>query len=306
MGKAVWGDAMKKYFHGANKTGPYFEGWYFKCRTKDGKALALIPALHIDAANRRSASIQVITESQSWWVEYPASELHALQDRFCVQLGSSTFTDTGMSLEMEQPEIALFGQLRFGPMHTLRTDIMGPFRYFSNMECAHGVISMAHALYGQLTLNGEIYDFDSGTGYVETDRGRAFPSAYLWAQCAWSGGELMLSVARIPFAGLQFTGCICALIFGDKEYRLATYRGVRVLKWSERGAAIRQGKYRLEVELLEENAQPLRAPVDGSMRRTIHESLCTKLRCRFWERDTLLFDETDSSGSFEYSRLPLQ
>ena len=62
---------------------------------------------------------------------------------------------------------------------------MGPFRFLPGMECSHGVISMGHALEGTLTLNGAVLDFAGGTGYVETDRGRSFPSAYLWTQCAW-------------------------------------------------------------------------------------------------------------------------
>ena len=48
---------MAKYYHGAGRAGPYFEGWYLKCQTKDGRGLALIPALHVDRAGRRSASL---------------------------------------------------------------------------------------------------------------------------------------------------------------------------------------------------------------------------------------------------------
>ena len=295
---------MKKYFHGKGKMGPYFEGWYFKCQTKDGRSIALIPAFHIDSENRRSASIQVIADSGAWWVEYPEKDFSACQTQICIQVGANNFSQTGMSLKIERPEISLHGQLRFGPFLPLKSDIMGPFRFLANMECSHGVISMAHFLQGHLTLNGVDFDFAGGTGYIETDRGRAFPNTYLWTQCAWPGGHLMLSVASIPLARIHFTGCICALIHNGKEYRLATYRGVKVERWSARGALIRQGKHRLEVEVLEEQPQPLRAPVNGAMGRKIHESLCAKLRCRFWCGGKLLFDQTDCNGSFEYAKLP--
>ena len=53
---------MEKYYHGAKKRGPYFEGWYLKCQTREGAALALIPACHIDRSGRRSASLQVIAD----------------------------------------------------------------------------------------------------------------------------------------------------------------------------------------------------------------------------------------------------
>lgn len=55
---------MAKYYHGAGRAGPYFEGWYLKCQTKDGRGLALIPALHVDRAGRRSASLQVIADGR--------------------------------------------------------------------------------------------------------------------------------------------------------------------------------------------------------------------------------------------------
>ena len=86
---------------------------------------------------------------------------------------------------------------------------------------------------------------------METDRGRSFPSAYLWTQCAWREARcssLMLSIADIPLAGVSFTGCICAVLYNGREYRLATYRGARVERWSADGAQIRQGIYRLEAE----------------------------------------------------------
>lgn len=64
---------------------------------------------------------------------------------------------------------------------------------------------------------------------------------------------------------------------------------------------IRQGKYRLEVELLEKQPQPLRAPISGTMIRTIHESLCSKVHCRFWNGKNLLFEQIDFCGSFEFA-----
>lgn len=292
---------MKTYFHGDGRKGPWFEGWYFKCRTKEGKAIALIPAYHMDRQNRSAASLQVITDSGTWWTEYPAQELSASRGRLRIRLGGNTFSQEGMSLHINRPGLCLQGKLDHGPILPLKSDIMGPFRFVPGMECAHGVISMAHTLQGTLTLNGEPMDFTGGMGYIETDRGRAFPSAYLWSQASFPGGDLMLSVASIPLAGLRFTGCICALILEGKEYRLATYRGVRVDRWTQDGAVLRQGRYRLELEVLDRHPQPLRAPSDGAMGRTIHESLTSCIRCRFWHGDALLFDGTDQAGSFEFS-----
>ena len=45
----------------------------------------------------------------------------------------------------------------------------------------------------------------------------------------------------------------------------------------------------------------LHAPVEGRMERTIHESLCAKVRYRFRHGKDLLFQHTDENASFEYS-----
>lgn len=137
-----------------------------------------------------------------------------------------------------------------------------------------------------------------------TSWGRSFPSKYLWTQCAWDGmegGSLMLAVATIPLPVGGFTGCICSVFHGGREYRLATYRGARIEAWSPSAAVIRQGKYRLEAELLTERRQVLRAPVEGLMERAIHESLCTEVCYRFRHGRDLLFQHMDSNASFEYS-----
>ena len=221
-----------------------------------------------------------------------------------MQIGASSFGGQGIDLHIQQDNLSLCGSLHYGPFTALRSDIMGPFRFFAGMQCAHGVISMGHSLSGALELNGKRLDFSDGIGYTETDRGRSFPSKYLWTQCVWGGperGSLMLAIAAIPLPVGGFTGCICSVLYHGQEYRLATYRGAKIEKWSPSGAVIRQGQYRLEVELLNERRQALRAPVEGRMERTIHESLCAEVRYRFWHGDNLSLQHTDSNASFEYS-----
>lgn len=293
---------MKQYFHGENKPGPYFEGWYFKCQTRDGHSIALIPAMNIREDGKKSASVQVITEDDAWWLEYSASSFAASPDSLRIQIGGNSFSEDGLLLDIEREGQSLHGRVLFGPFQFLKSDIMGPFRCLANMECAHGVISMGHSLEGQLELNGYILDLCGGTGYIEADRGRSFPTEYLWTQCMWKDCSLMMSIATIPLCKTRFTGCICAIVLNGQEYRIATYRGARIQRWSSEGAVLIQGKYRLEVQLLDQKSQPLRAPADGDMSRTIHESLCAKVRYRFWRVGKLLIDHTDEYAGFEYSK----
>jgi len=61
--------------YGTSGTGPYFEGWYWKHQNPRGQTLALIPAFHIDGDGCRTASLQIISKDQSWWLEYPEAQL---------------------------------------------------------------------------------------------------------------------------------------------------------------------------------------------------------------------------------------
>lgn len=275
-----------------------------KHQNRSGISLALIPAFHIDRTGRRGASLQVISNHRSWWLDHPDAQFQAAQKQFQIRLGNSCFDSRGIDLDIKQKELSLRGTLRYGSLTPLRSNIMGPFAPFSGMQCSHGVISMAHSLEGSLTLNGEPIDFSQGTGYIETDRGRSFPSVYLWTQCLLpepKGGSLMLAIASIPLPLGSFTGCICAILHQGREYRLATYLGAKIEEWSPSGATIQQGKYRLNVKLLEAQEQTLRAPVQGSMERSIHESLCANVSYRFWAGRDILFQHTDRRASFEFS-----
>lgn len=294
---------MEKFFHVPGR-GAYFEGWYFKLQTRGGEALALIPALHRDTSGRLSASMQVITRESSWWLEYPAAEFGASAERLRIRAGANIFTEKGLRVSTDAPGLKLRGAVGFGTFSRLGSDIMGPFRFVPGMECSHGVISMSHSLEGALSINGRTLDFTGGTGYIETDRGRSFPSAYLWAQCAWGGPRrsgFMLSVATIPLLLGGFTGCICALVHEGHEYRLATYRGARVEHWSCGGAVVSQGRWLLTVRLLGSGGRPLRAPVCGGMGRTVHESLCSRLRFRLLRDGETVIEHTDECAGFEYS-----
>lgn len=237
-------------------------------------------------------------------MEYPETQLQFSRQPFQVQIGQSSFGRQGIDLHIRRDGLSLCGTLRYGPFTSLRSDIMGPFRLFAGMQCSHGVISMGHSLNGTLELNGERLDFSDGLGYIETDRGRSFPGRYLWTQCVWDEAErcsLMLAAATIPLPVGGFTGCICFVFHCGREYRLATYRGAKIKECFPSSAVICQRKYRLEAKLLHERRQALRAPVEGRMERTIHESLSAKVRYRFWCGKELLFEHTDGNASFEYS-----
>lgn len=272
----------------------YFEGWYYKHQKGDA-VLALIPG----RANG-GAFIQVIAGERAYNIPYELREYQ--KSGFAeVQIGNSCFLRSGVELNIHAEQLSLTGSLRYRNLTPIAYDIMGPFRYLP-MECRHSVVSMDHDVEGELMLNGKAIDFTGGRGYIEGDRGRSFPGRYVWVQCNCFDEpcSVMVSVARIPFAGMRFWGCICVVFWRGREYRLATYKGVRVLKQSPERIALAQGKYNLEITLKKAVGHPLLAPNKGEMTRIIHESSNCEARFRFLIGGREAFDKTSPRASFEY------
>ena len=149
-------------------------------------------------------------------------------------------------------------------------------------------------------INGQEYSFQNALGYWEGDRGKSFPKRYIWTQCCFPEGSLMLSVADIPLAGSYFTGIIGFVLWKGKEYRIATYLGARVVQIQNKIVRIIQGSLELEVRLLKASNRPLKAPKDGDMMRTIHESAACRVYYRFCVRTGTLFCFETDRASFEY------
>lgn len=278
--------------------GAYFEGWYFRHQWED-KTVALIPARHRDAGGRETAALQIITENGTDSIPYPMEAFRLQRRPFRVRLGGNAFSLEGCRLDCTFRGRPLRGELRYGTPVPLRGDIMGPFRLVPGLECRHSVLSMAHPVAGELALGGERYLVRNGNGYVEGDRGASFPSRYLWTQSAIPGGSLMLAVAEVPLWTGRFTGCVGSILLDGRQTRLATYLGARVLALDARRAVVGQRDWTLTAELLEERPQPLRAPVRGSMTRTIHESAACRVWYRLMRGDRLCLDLVTDRAAFE-------
>ncbi len=276
-----------------------FYGWYMKFQS-DTQTLAVIPAVH-STRKKRTCSIQIITDNDAWTVMYTADIFQ--RTRRNIFIGKNQFGEKGIRLAIQTPKITIRGKLGFGPLFPLKYDIMGPFAFVPFMECRHSVRSMGHGVWGNVCINGQTYSFQNARGYWEGDQGRSFPKEYLWTQCFFSGGALMLSVADIPMAGIHFTGIIGAILWRGKEYRIATYLGARVVQILNKKVKIIQGNLELDVQLLEASERLLKAPAKGDMVRTIRESVSCRAFYRFRKESSILFAFETDRASFEFEYL---
>ena len=274
----------------------YFCGCYYKCQSET-QTIAVIPARH-ECRSRETCSIQLITNSGAWNIEFPGTDFQRQPDG--IRIGENQFGQTGLRLALHAPQLNAAGSLQFGPLTPLRYDIMGPFRFVPFMECRHSVFSMRHTVNGCLTVNGTDYIFQDAIGYLEGDRGHSFPKTYAWTQCSFAEGSLSLAVADIPFGVFHFTGVIAAILWRGRELRLATYLGAKATRIQNGEIEIRQGGYVLTARLLESFAHPLRAPAAGAMTRTIRESAACHAAYRLQSDGQTLFAFESDTASFEY------
>ena len=226
-------------YHGRGQTPPFFEGWYFKVvDAAEQKRLAIIPGIFLsNDPTRQHSFIQVLDglTGRATYHRYPAEAFWAAADSFLVRVGQSEFSARGMTLNIQDEQLTLRGKVAFEgqapwPITPLSPGIMGPFGLLPIMECYHGVVSLDHALGGELLLNGERLDFTHGRGYIEKDWGQSFPAGYVWAQTNHfhtAGTSFVGSIAIIPWLGTSFPGFIIGLWHKGQLHRFATYTGAK-------------------------------------------------------------------------------
>lgn len=293
---------MNKFFYGdkglqAAQNG-YFEGWYLKHQTPT-ETVALIPAYHRDKTGEK-ASLQVITEREAFCIPFSAQDMQAEKNKMFLRLKNNTFSGGGCHLCCSSPQGEIAGELRYTPFSPPKYSIMGPFACVPGMECSHNVYSYHHHVWGSLNINGRVIQFKNALGYMEGDRGTSFPQKYLWTQCSFANGCIMLAAGDIPIGLFSFTGSIGAVWAKGREYRLATYLGLTILRLTPRELWVRQGTVELRACLLHSREKPLLAPCLGAMSRTIHENAASVVRYQLWVKGNKKLDVVTNRASFEY------
>jgi len=282
----------------------YFEGFYVKCAGKNDDLAVIFGRQTCDSD--RSSFIQIITKDKSYGATYQNQPSTFSYKPFKTMVGDSFCDEAGLVLDINTHDLNAKGFVSFSDFTPIKYDAMGPLKLLPKMECKHTVISMQHKIEGKIALNGQIYDFSKGTGYIEGDRGKSFPSEYFWSQASdkKSGACLFASAAKIPYLGFSFMGTICIANFEGKEHRFASYLGAKVKQINDKKLLIRQGKKTLEIEVLDDKqGLDLKAPNLGQMSRVIKESLDRKVKYKMAVGDNTLFEFSTDRGAVEYSCL---
>lgn len=316
---------QQEVFQGNNKKRKYFEGWYFK-NTNEEYTISFIPGINIDEKGNKSAFIQVISKEWSENIQYKYEDFVYTNNPFSIRIGDNIFSKEGFSVNIYKKNLdgkvfEIKGNLKYTEnieieKNILSPNIMGPFAYIPFMECNHGCISLDSKINGELKINRadkiKKIDFNNGKGYIEKDYGTSFPKNWVWIQANSSDNlniQFFLSIAKIPFLGLNFKGIIGILKLDKKEYRFATYNCTKLKKFEiiEQDdnkvlkIELKKRKYILEVEAELKDSHQLIAPIKGNMSKNIKESLNANVKVKFIHKDKVLFEGISNNCGLEVS-----
>ena len=289
------------WFQGNHRHRNYFEGWYFKLVSPDkGASFAIIPGISIgEGIQSAYAFIQVINgkTGESRFVKFSITDFSFSREGFEVSIAGNKFSGKGISIDLPKAGFGVSGRIYFHdpvpyPVTIISPGVMGWYRFVPTMECYHGIVSMLHTLQGNLTISGESVDFTDGKGYIEKDWGKSMPLAWIWMQSNHFKQDdlsISFSIANIPWRKSSFTGFLIILSAGDRIYRFTTYTGAKINQLSLNDGLIEMEvsnrKYILSVSARGNVKGNLKAPVDGEMSRTIHESIDSSIRISMCEKN---------------------
>jgi len=301
-------------FQGSLRRKNYFEGWYFKHVSADrNQVWSFIPGISLSSEGRQ-AFIQVLNgrTGESNVFEYGVEEFSASGKELNVHLGKSHFSTSGVSLEMQNESGKIDGKISYAsiaqyPSTLINPGIMGWYSFVPFMECKHGVVSMRHKLSGGLQIDNKYVDFNGGTGYIEKDWGTSFPESWVWLHCNTfnsTQASFTFSVAKIPWLGSYFIGFISFLNLEDRFINLSTWSKARIEKLEYKDNRLNiniiNKDYLLEVEAVNSQAGPLKAPLQGSMTRIIKETVDASIELKLSDRaGNTLFHEKGTRAGME-------
>jgi hypothetical protein len=316
--KSIWRPENFHLHHRLGRGGACFEGWYFKLVDAEGKqAYAIIPGVFL--GRDAHAFIQVLDgrAGSSVYHRFPLSAFRADKDTFDIRIGRCRFNRFGMSLDIPADEAnghsEVQGSIRFTdwnnwPVTCASPGVMGPYSFVPFMECNHGILSMDHALSGELSVDGVETSFEGGRGYIEKDWGRGFPRGYAWAQSNHFGEEgvsISASVARIPWLTGSFRGHLVGFFLRGELHRFTTYTGARIehieVNDREYYLVIGDPTYRLELNATRSEGAVLHAPYEKQMIERVAETMTSTIDLRFQgnRRGETIFEGRGEHGCLE-------
>ncbi len=302
-------------FQGLRKKNTYFEGWYFKISDQNQRSFSFIPGISL-SANDSHAFIQFIdgSSASTTYHRFELEEFSTSDEPFFIKIGKNYFGQDSLNVDLEQDGFVCKAKLQTStwtpyPSGLFRPGIMGPFGLLGFLECYHGIVSANHTVSGDFDINGIKQSIENGKAYIEKDWGHSFPQDYIWTQAnsfADRQTSVFVSMATIPFKGLEFPGLIAFVHLPKRSYvTFATWNRAKILHLSNQNggfsAEIKRGAYLLKIKVRESRSGSLAAPRLGTMDRIIKESVDAVLDFELFEHGNPIASGSSAAAGLEMS-----
>ena len=223
------------------KKKPYFESWYFREQGKDFTCGFRV-RIDYDEDGRMTGCLDVELPGGNRHFDYAHPVNMNLRGSIFLVLDRSVFTEACIHLDIDEPDLAIKGDIYFEREWggcRLGLGIAGP----GSGGLRRKIWALEQELSGELIINGREVVFDGGKGYLEERRGAAsdWPKRQFWTQCNWFGEKPF----RIACGGY---GRHCFAIIDQDGYpiRLAGWKGAKIEYMCDSSFRMSQGRYVLE------------------------------------------------------------
>lgn len=218
-------------YHGEQSSDRFFEGWYFKLTTGDGRSFAFIPG--VGKGHDPHSFLQIINgpKSEYHYFRFPIGAFHSSHERLEVGVGANRFSLSALKADVK--EAGIKADLRFTnisrwPDSRLAPGSMGVFNHLSFLECYNQVCALDGRVEGTFAIDGKHVDLTDARIYVEKNWGRSFPKAWFWAQCNRFDDKraaFTCSIGEVPIGGMSFRGIVSGLMLDGAFYPFTTMNG---------------------------------------------------------------------------------
>lgn len=293
-------------YQGKYRLNNYFEGWYFKfVDNKTERVFAVIPGISKNIGDPHSF-IQIndsigITEYFRFNIDdIKFSESTKLE--ITIQKNFFSMDRVILNLPNVKADLNLTNNT---PYNGIWPNIMGPFSYIPFMQCYHGLVTLNSRIDGEINVNNEITSFDNGKGYIEKDWGSGFPKEWIWLQGNSFKEEktsVMLSLAHIPWVGRYFPGFLGFINIDNKTHYFSTYNNSKIEKiiigeYVE--IQIKKRQFQLNIIVTSSKSGILKAPINGSMDRSIRESVNATIDVQFFKSGKTIYEGSTKGAGLE-------
>lgn len=207
-----------------------FYGWYLKQENRN-EAVSVVISKY-----KKSGKIQVITKDKVYLFETKVSK--------------GVFNKKRLVLHLENGRDVINIRLKFSKYKT--------FSGCGRLLCCilphrHEVLSMQHRADGIIKINDKIYEFSKSNGYMERFGGYSPTKGMFWSHSFLKNYSVMAVVQTMGVAGGQLHTCKAYIMGREKNYRICTCLGARIISYTKSRIILKQRKLLLIITILDNN-----------------------------------------------------